>query len=308
MRRLAGLVVGIVLITAGLAGCAFSDPRISGTPPSPSTDAVIAAQFTAAANDVGTARLAVVTAAGANAGAGKWADMAATLGSSYQVLTGPDPINRIASTSTATPGSLATSPSTTAGSANTSLTTLRDDALANAKAATGRTAAFWASLAASAEQVRLGLTGPYGTPAPVDPSATIETQDESTAVAALLTQYDGAIFGLRAALAFLGSADDQSTFESILASLQSDRATLANLTGPTPAPSPSQGIFELPAGRDRAAAMQILTEAQRGLAQASAVWVASAANPATAIGYLMSNATLAMDYGLGTAVWPGWPD
>jgi len=308
MRKLVYPVVVVVLAVL-LAGCAFSDPRIAGTPPTPTTDPAFAAQTTAAADEVKTAWQAVLAAAGADANSGKWADMTRTLGAWWQVLTGPDPVNRLANAVTADPGALPTTPPDPVRAADDSLATLRDDALVNANAATGRTAAWWAALAACAEQIRAGLAGHYGAPTAMNPAVTLTTTDEKTAIAGVQEQLDQAVFALKAALGFLepGGADAQ-TFSTILAGLTTDQAGLAALAGTPPSPSGSQGIYELPPGRDRAAALALLTDAQRGLVQATAIWVASTTSPTQAIGYYMKAAALGQAYGLGTAAWPGWPD
>ena len=307
MRKLVKAVVAVLLAASALSGCAFSDPRIEGLPPAGSSTA---ASFTGEADDVHAAWEAVSGLAGLDPDNQQFKDMSATLASQWLVLTGPDPYHRLSAVGAdiGTPSPISDLGEGTA-SADTALTSARDNALSQANASTGLETAFWAGLAAGLEQVRLGLTGTYGAAIPPDPTVTITMLDEPTALSDLISRYDEGIFAMRSAMGFLDPADpDQSSFQTVLSSLRTDRANLAGLAASAEATPTSQGIYELPPGRDHAAAMVLLAATQKALTQASVAWAACASDPTQATPYVMSNATLAMGYGLGTAAWPGWPD
>jgi len=314
MRKLVSWAVGAIVVMSSLAGCAFSDPRIEGTPPSPSAGLAGISDASQATSEVQAAWAAVAGIAAIDPGTPKWQDMAATLDAQWLVLRGPDPVNRVSSPP-ANPGSPTTFTAVQDGltAADSALSSARDADLTRAGSATGLAAAFWASLAASTEQVRQGLQGDYASPTPAKPTATIAQTDENTARSSLVCSYDQGIYGLRSALGFLSSGDSaRSQFTSALATLQKDQASLLDNTTSTATPSPSPaacpGIYELPSGHDHDAAVAILTTVQQNLVEVSAVYTAASSNPSTAAGYLMDNATLATGLGIGWAVWPGWPD
>lgn len=309
MRKLANGIAMILFLSllSGLSGCAFSDPRIEGIPPT--APASSSALFSQAAEEVRTAWGLVTGMAGADpAGPGqKWSAMSDTLRAQWLVLVGPDPVHRLAAAGIASPSPSAAGTSVTADQA---LSTARDNDLSRAAGTKGVDAAFWASLAAGLEQVRLGLTGPYEAATPAAQSVTVAITDESAALSDLMSRYDEGIFAIRAAMGFLDlSSPDGLAFRGALSSLQDDLASLTELAGPSGAvPSDAQGIYELPSGRDRDASLALLASTQKSLTEAAMVWVASASDPARATVYVMSDATLAMSFGIGTAVWPGWPD
>jgi len=307
MRKLIKVSVALLFAASVLSGCAFSDPRIAGTPPpGPS----VPADFAQAADEVRTAWGAVSGLAILDPGTQRWKDMSQTLASQWLVIVGPDPLHRIVATD-ANIGD--PTPVSDLGegvmAADADLTSARDNALSRANSSTGLATAFWAGLAAGLEQVRLGLTGPYDVATPPDPTATVTVLDEPTSLSNLISRYDESIFAMRSAMGFLDPSDpDQSAFKVVLSTLQTDLGTLTDLAisaGATPA---GQGIYELPPGRDHAAAVALLAGAQKALTEASMVWAASATDPTQATPYVMSNAALAMGFGLGTAAWPGWPD
>ena len=304
MRKLIKIPVLALISVSMLAGCAFSDPRIEATPPvGPS----VSDDYAQVADDVHTAWAAIVGLATASSDQ-RYTDMSETLASQWYVLVGPDPLHRIPAA-----GATLGDPSPNSGdettTADTALASARDKALSQATSSTGLETAFWAGLAAGIEQVRLGLTGSYAPATMPDPTVTITIMDEKTSLSNLVSRYDEGIFALRSAMGFLDPYDAaQSTFRNVLACLQTDLATLTEMSvsaGATPTPP---GIYELPPGRDHDAAMALLARTQKSLTEASLVWAASADDPAQAVPYVMSNATLAMGYGLGTAAWPGWPD
>jgi len=308
MRRIFGLLVSVMVVTSTLAGCAFSDPRIAGTPIPPSANPGLATQAEAA-EETQAAWQALAALATADPATSKWAAMAETLQAQWRVLVGPDALNRVASV-TANIGTptTAANPEEAMATAETALQTVRDADLERARQSSDLTAAFWASLAAGAEQVRLGVQGDYAAAIPADLSATIATADPATAWSDLVCRYDEAVFALRSALGFLGSDDSaRPTIASALTTLRSDQAALTGLSVSTTAPG-CGGIYQLPPGRDRTASIDLLTTAQQSLLEATAVWLVATDDPDKAIDYLMANATLASPLGLGAAQWPGWPD
>lgn len=240
----------------------------------------------------------------------KWATMAKTLEDQWLVLTGPNPTHRVARDAQIGKATAVTPGPDAIAAADQALSTIRDASLARVADARGAVAALWAALAASAEQLRLGLTGDYAAPAAVDASVTLMVKDSDQAWSDLVNAYHEAIFGVKAAIGFLEpTGPDAAGFEADLTDLQNHLASLINLSQTVSAtPPPGDGIYELPSGRDRAAALALLAQAQQRLTSASAVWVASTDDPATAAPYLVDNATLASAYTLGSAVWPGWPD
>ena len=307
MRRILGLLVSVMVMSSTLAGCAFSDPRIAGTPEPPSANPGLATQAEAA-EEIQAAWQALASLAAADPATSKWAAMSATLQAQWRVLVGPDALNRVASVSANIGKPSTLSPEEAVETAETALEKVRDADLVRARQSTGLTAAFWASLAAGAEQVRLGVQGDYTAAIPADLSATIATADPATAWSDLVCRYDEAVFALRSALGFLSSDDSaRPAMVSAVATLRRDEASLTSLSTSTTAPSCS-GIYQLPPGRDRTASLDLLTTTQQSLLEATAVWLVAAENPDKAIDYLMANATLASPLGLGAAQWPGWPD
>ena len=290
-----------------LAGCAFSDPRIEGVPPSGPAHST---QYAQVGDDVHTAWGLLAGMADLDSSNGQWASMAQTLASQWLVLTGPDPLHRLpANEATLGDATLVADASDATAAANTALTSARDTALSQANSSAGLAAAFWAGLAAGLEQVRMGLAGPYEAATQPDHTVTITIMDESTALSDLISRYDEGVFAMRSAMGFMDPSDpDQSTFKVVLSTLQTDEATLTDLSVSTGASPTPPGLYELPSGRDHDAAMALLARTQKALTEASLVWAASSTDPTQATEYVMSNATLAMGYGLGTAAWPGWPD
>jgi hypothetical protein len=304
-----GLGLGLALVLA-LSGCAFSDPRIDAPVPTPSTDPGLAAQVEQAADQVFQAWQAVAGLTGRDPQS-QYHTMADTLESQWLVLVGPDPLHRVPATGTTIgPPPPAATADDAAGQADLALADTRDQHQARAEATTGLAAVFWAALAAATEQIRLGLTGMYDEPPLPEVTTTVMLTTEDGAWTDLVGRYDAGIFALTAAQGFFEAADPQrSMIATTVAGLRRDRADLADLAdqlglvAPTPA-----GIYDLPEGRDAQAGLDWLALTQASLVQASAVWVGSAEDPSLALPFLMSNATWGLRFGLGTAIWPGWPD
>jgi len=295
---------------AGLAGCAFSDPRIDGPAPSSWLEPGFAADLADMGTKLGSAWSAVAGLARDAPADSPLARMTQVVESQWRVVIGPDPVNRVPNTR-ADPGEPAAVTDTTDGlaKADAACATVRDTAQANAGKTAGITAAWWASLAAGAEQVRRGLQGAYDSPSPVDPGVTIALTELQTALPDLISRHQEGIFVLRTAMGFLTADADRAVFQSALSTLQSELAALTDQAasrGVTPPTSP--GIYELPGGRDSQAAMALLASVQQSLVEAAVVWVAATDDPARAVPYVMSAATLGSALGIGTAVWPGWPD
>lgn len=309
MRKLIGSALGVVLLLCALSGCAFLDPRIDGTPTNSATDP-FSSEYADQAENIHSAWESVAVLK-SDPTAAKWAEMSATLYSQWLVLTGPDPVHRVAATGTepeTVPGSY-TSFDDVVQHADEALVTARDSALTLAGSSTGLYVGFWASLGASLEQVRLGLTGPYDQPIAPDPARTIETTGNDEALTALIDRYTEGVFAIKAALGFLDdSGPDWPQFQTVLSTLEKDLSDLNALAASQNIAVDPAGLYELPSGRDRDTSLQLLSGIQTSLVDAAAVWASSAADPTDAATYLMHAATLAMPYGIGTAVWPGWPD
>ncbi|MCL2784078.1 MAG: ferritin-like domain-containing protein [Propionibacteriaceae bacterium] len=305
MRKLLVSFIGGALILSGLTGCA--DPLISGTPPVPSIDAGFSANITKATDEIALIWNAVKDLGDSDPQDPKWGYMESALESMWLVLTGPDPLHRI-------PSARAKLQVTPVGldkdATSELLVNARDANIGRAEASSGLEAVFWASIACGLDQVRLGLTRPYGEPIAPDSTATIAIQDMDAAVVELIARYHEAVFALKPALGFLDSKNpNRANFEQILNTVQADLEKLIALAHSLDiTPPPSAGVYELPAGRDTAASYALVAISQQSLVEASAVLVASSTNPSSTISYLMTNATLGLPLGIGTAVWPGWPD
>ncbi|MCL2482296.1 MAG: hypothetical protein FWF43_02535 [Propionibacteriaceae bacterium] len=312
MGKLVGKALVVVLVLSSLTGCAFSDPRIFGTPAPPSANPALTSDLAQAATQIQQAWAALAGLASLDPTTDRWAAMADTLKAQWLVLVGPDPINRVSVLNVDIgPASSLTTIQDGTDAANDTLQTARDSFLDQAKQATGTTAVFWASLACSAEQIRQGMGGTYNTATPANQGATIQVLDEKTAVDTLLSRYDEGVFAIRSAMGFLdpGASGTVSRYQTVLGTVQNDAASLVSVAqgmGITQDTNPP--IYQLPPGRDADASLALLTTTQASLVQASAQWVASAADPTQAITYMMNNATVGMPLGVGTAVWPGWPD
>ncbi|MDR2930347.1 MAG: hypothetical protein LBV06_05525 [Propionibacteriaceae bacterium] len=311
-KMTAVVILGVVLSTTGLAGCAFSDPRIDAAPPPAAIDDSLKRDLDQAAQDTQALWNTAMTAAntgGVSPEVSPWSHRATTLKLQWQVLTGPNPLSRVPAGITATPGTDTTG--VPIGDVDTKLAALRDADLERAGRSTSTTALFWASLAASAEQMRVCLESTvYPDPTAADPAITVQTTDEASAVAQLLTRYDQAMSSIRTAVGFIAPDDpDHARFVAIGDQLAVQQAELLRSAPGAAATEPvTEGIYEVPAGRDKQASLELLAQAQRGLTQAAGVWVASAADPKPASAILVSTATLGSPWGIGVAVWPGWPD
>ena len=288
----------------GLVGCALSDPLIAGTPTPVPADPVLAAQIDAAVPLMAAAEQAVAAQSADDPGDASLEAILVTLAAQHQVLTGPAPLNR-------TPG-YPVAPATPDGSADAdaALSTARDACAANAVAQPGRPALFWAALAASAEQMRLGLSLGYATARPAQPDRTVTTATPSQALINLIAAYHQAVFYAQASPGFVDPGSElRQRLADILAGLQSHRDALIQLAGAQGVDPPaSLGIYDLPSGRDQAAILARLGDALEGLVEAAGVWVASASQPDEAVAELIYTASVGLPLGLGTAVWPGFPD
>jgi hypothetical protein len=293
-----------VAVALSLTGCAFSDPRIDGTP-EPWTPVAADVVFTAQVDEVLTAHTqayAAVLSWEQTHPSDSLTAILATLAEQDSVLRGPSPQWRV-------PGdSLTPRPST--GDPTEALGILRDLCTTQASATTGETALLWASLAASAEQMRRGLSEGYSAPVLADSTRTVAILSEQDALSATIAAYHQAIFHVESSIGFVPPGDPlRDTLVNSVADLKSQRDTLMAYAEELGfGPVESRGIYSLPAQRDKDAALALVAQNQAKLVQAAGVWVASAPHPNLATRALLLTSTFGWPYGAGAAVWPGWPD
>ncbi|MDR2895425.1 MAG: hypothetical protein LBV30_02065 [Propionibacteriaceae bacterium] len=291
----------------GLTSCTGVDPTITASAPSSGPASQLAADQRQAAAEINHTWLAICDAP---------AEQAATIDAIKQtmtaqaaVLAGPAPVNRMpaADSSLEACGALADSDWSTGAEA-----ALHNWSTANRQRAShyqGVEAVFWAGLAASAEQMRQGIQFGFAPSGPVDPTVTIDTVTVEQADTALAQAYAAADFALRSATGF---ADPDSTTGQAIAAARSQVA--ANLASAPISPDTQDSvsdpavIFQLPAGRDAAAAGQLLVVVSRGLTQTEAQWLAAQEQPGADSSRLIAAASLAAALGQGSSTWPGWPD
>ncbi|MDR0488417.1 MAG: hypothetical protein LBG99_03285 [Propionibacteriaceae bacterium] len=307
MRKL--IVFSMILVLVCLSGCTFSDPRFSGTPPTPDTDPVFATEVRKSAEEIQTAWSAISGLVEHQPDESKWAAMVQTLESQWEVMVGPDPLNRIRAVNVSVGEPFRLDFETTMTSAQTALTAAVDAHTERVKVSTGLAAALWASLTASLTQIQEGLTNSYGEAVPMDPTVTIQIPTEAEAIAELIGRYDEAVFSLQAGLGFLGQGTDRDQVYRTFATFQRDWEFLIGTAldlGITPPKSP--GAYALPAGRDATAVRALLVTSQHSVVEACLVWVATSEDAGRSLPFFIRAATTATSAGIGFAVWPGWPD
>ena len=306
--RLPRILVTVVVLF-GLVGCAFSDPRLVGTPPTASHDEQFALEATTSAHDLQAAWSAVAAMGVLEPENPKWTAMASTLESLWLVMKGPDPLNRIPAILDIGEPFVLDDYETTRTSAQTALVSLLDTHLDHAKASTGVESGMWGSLAASLAQLNDGFTGSYEMAVPANPDVTLMQIEEATALQEVITRCDEGVFVLESIVGFLPEDHmDHPQYEAILVTLKHDLDTLLTLAAARNIEVEAPGAYTLPSGRDSAAAKSLLATTQRSLVDSAAVWVVSAGDPSTALEILMHAATMGTNLGVGYAVWPGWPD
>jgi hypothetical protein len=300
-----------------LGGCAFSDPRISGSPSGPVEVAPEFSQTAAAATELETQAWAEVTACATAPWAGddaaRWSVMADVLLDHVAVLTGPAPQARLAATPDPQPVGAAAAASREEGiaRADAALVAARDAHRHAALASDGVIAAFWASLAGSAEQLRHGLTLPYRDPIPADPQVTVEVTAESNAYARLVSAYHEAVFATTTAIGVIPDDDPNRDIASaIVTRLRQARDTLIGEAPEFGFQAPAaQGAYTVARAATTDDALALMSEAHQAIAEAAIGWVAStSAHRRQAVDEVIAATSLARELGLATAVWPGWPD
>ncbi len=303
---------------AFLAGCSVSDPRIKGsaapapgaTPPPPFGGA----QAVADLETVAEAHLSACAAAPwAGADGDRFRTLAAIRTRHRSVLASPEPLRREAVTVAAT-SAAPVAPSKEAGlnAAAAALTQLRDACLGHVTQSTNVTAAFWAALAASAAQSISALTVGITPPRPGIPLREVAVEDPAAAATAVLDRYHEAVYGFQSALGFLPARHpSRVALAAMVATAKTQRDDLvAASRAQSATPDPGSGSYSLPPAPDPAAVMSLVERLTTSVAEAAAVWVASAADPdrARAAQSLLKASTLALPLGLGMADYPGWPD
>jgi hypothetical protein len=306
MRKIA--IVSLIISLITLSGCAFSDPRISGTPPRVAMEEAFTVNLAESAEELQLAWASVAALREGEPGQEKWAAMAETLESLWLVMVGPDPINRVPAINVdigdPAPFDNIESAKTSAESA---LTLASQAHVARAQSSNGMEALLWASVAASLSQVRTGIAGPYANPVVGFPSTTVTITSDDEALNDLIISYDEAVFALRTSLGFL-SPDLKTQFAAIATTWERELEQLMVIAGERNLQPDAVAIYALPPGRDDAAGMRLLVSSQQSIIQSAAVWVASADDPSAAMTYLLSSATVTSDLGVGCALWPGFPD
>ena len=303
MRIVVSSALSLVMMVS-LAGCAFSDPRIDDTP-KPWTSAQANSSFASQVEEVlaaHTKAYGIVSSYAVDHPSDSVTAILATLAAQDSVLRGPAPQWR-------TPGE-AMSPRPSQGEPGEALSTLRDLCTSKANATTGKYALLWASLAASAEQMNRGLSGSYSPAVPADPTRTITIVKEEEALNAVIAVYHQAIFQIESSIGFVPPGDPlRDTLVNSVVDLKSQRDTLMAYGEDNGFESvESHGIYPLPAQHDKNATLALVAENQTSLVTATGAWVASSAHPDLATRALLLTATFGWPYGVGGAIWPGWPD
>ncbi len=320
MQRRTLLASASVAAALAASGCGvrLDSPTIKGSPaapytPPPPTPYPGAAQVAALEAAAEAALRTVAVTPGGDAASA--AALAGIRVAHIAVLDTPDPFWR-RGTPSAPPASAASpapAPSRDAAlaTAATTLTALRDATVARAVAEPGLAAAFWAALAASAEQARLWLATPVGAITRAVPGRVVLVQDDIAGFTLLVERYHQAVYGFSSLLGFLPNGHPlRPLFVAQLTTVRTRRdALVAYDRAASATPTPGAGAYSvppLPPDRVVAEAGALLT----AVATAAGVWVASAsdARRARAVQELLYAAGAGLPLGTGLAEWPGWPD
>ncbi|MCL1907020.1 MAG: hypothetical protein FWG08_03780 [Propionibacteriaceae bacterium] len=306
MRKWMGLMVILGLLSVG--GCAFSDPRISGTPPTPPVEPEFIENVATSTQELQTTWATVAGLAKLDPDQPKWATMAETLEALWIVVVGPDPVNRIPAFNAdiGEPATFATVEEATKD-AEEALTSSRDVHREMGKTSSGMDALLWGSIAASCAQMLQGLTGSYQNPVVANQQITVTITDEESALKDLIISYDEAIFALRTSQGF-SSWDIAGKLAPMATSLDRQMSRLMLIADERDIQVEAVAIYDLPAGRDDQAAMVLLRASQASVVDSAAVWLASADSGEDATNFLISASTVGLSLGVGTAQWPGFPD
>jgi hypothetical protein len=228
-----------------------------------------------------------------------------------QVLLGSDPLNRtdgdpIALSATQT-SSLEQGLADAKAMAEQVRAAHRERALANQ----GIPAAFWASLVASCDQTLRGLSGPYHPQVDTAPLVPIAAMDETAAKAALLSAYHEAVYTTTAECGYLPTGSDwRQKLDQVLEAVRrrrDDLLVVISADGATP-PAP-QAAYNVPKPASTEAMLEMMATVDIDLSQAALSWVQAASEETreSAVTALSTAATIMMNLGVATQIWPGWP-
>jgi hypothetical protein len=241
----------------------------------------------------------------------RWLALADTLAVQWRVLTGPDPAARSdpgveAAGEPGTPSSFG-SAQEAVNAAREALSVLGEFEWAQAEAAAGLDAAWWAGLAGSADQLRYGLTGAYTAPPPLKPLTTLAVSADADAAATLAAAYHEAVY-TASALQGRTSGTLRSTITAALDQFRRGRDTLQALAGEQGWTLPAAAAaYPLPALETEADCLAALGASVRAVSQAAAAWLGStSAFHAEALADVRSAAGLGSGY--ASQIWFGWPD
>jgi len=306
MRKI--ILLGLILSVFSLTGCAFSDPRITGTPETSAFDDVFSANATASAIELQSAWAAVAGLAKLNPDQEKWSTIADTLHGLWVVVTGPDPVNRIpAMTQDIGEASTFVDDKAALTEVEAAVTLAYEAHLVRAKTSQGLEALLWGSIAASLAQINQGLTGAYGAPILANSAVTVTITDEDSALSDLIVSYDEAVFALRTSLGFLSSSR-VTQVAKIATTWEREMESLLAIAAEREVIPETTAIYSLPPGRDDKAGMALLASSQQSIVESAATWVACAEDPSVGVDILVSAATITSAQGIGIAQWPGFPD
>lgn len=316
MRRRA--FVGITV--AALAGCSgtwLTDPRIKGTPqpqlaavPSrpAGSDQALGLELAAAAVLNGSA-----AASWAGSDAARWRSLAEIRRRHAQVLATDQPLRREPGLAPSAAARATGSREAGLAAMTSALTAARDAELVLAAESSGVLAAFWAALAASAQQARTALTLPVSAARAGVVMRLVQAAGSWDAAAnQVLARLHEAVYGVQSALGLLPTRHSwRPTVETLLTTLKTDRdALMAYLRTRSVSPDPGLGAYSLPPTSGEAKVSALLGGLIDALTQASAVWVASAGpeDRRRAADFLVAASGYGLPFGLGLAEYPGWPD
>jgi hypothetical protein len=239
----------------------------------------------------------------------QWPALADTLAAQWRIVTGPDPLARaegegLPGTPTAAPAA-----ADAAAQADQALARLAEAAWGRA-AAEGATAAWWAGLAGSAEQLRRGLTGPYAAARPADPLVLLAVLPEDDAFARLADASHGAVYTASTLLGWLPADDGRRA--DVVGMLNRFRAGRDDLAAAAALDGwdflAAAVAYAVPPLTDEAGPLTLLDQASAAWAEAAVAWLAAA--PDERRGQALAAVRWAAGLGQGyvTAVWFGWPD
>ncbi|MDO5287921.1 MAG: hypothetical protein Q4G45_14045 [Actinomycetia bacterium] len=312
-RAFLGMMVAALV---GCSGTTLDDPRVKGTPQTyvstppvrpAGADHVLTLELEAAARLEAAAK-----ASWAGADAARWQSLAATRRAHAAVLASLDPLRREPGQSpTLRPTTPAASKDAGQAAVTAALTSARDAALVLSGESSGVLSAFWASLAASAQQ---GLSpAPAATARKAVPMRLVETASSSQVAAnQALGRLHEAVYGMQSVLGMLPARHQlRPAVATLVTTLKTERDSLvAYLRTRSVSPDPGPGVYSVPPVPPNGQALPVVGGLLEAVTQAAAVWVASAGSEDhhRSVDLLLAASGYGLPLGLGLAEYPGWPD